>query len=32
MTTARGSFGCYGTAANVASAAVDKFVEDNHDA
>jgi hypothetical protein len=25
-----GSFGCWGTAANAASAAVDKFVEDNH--
>ena len=26
-----GSFGCHGSAANAASAAVDKFVEDNHD-
>jgi hypothetical protein len=25
-----GSFGCYGTAANAASAAVDKFIEDNY--
>ena len=25
-----GSFGCYGTAANAAAAAVDKFVEDNY--
>jgi hypothetical protein len=33
MTTgAWGSFGCYGTAANAASAAIDKFVEDNYDA
>jgi hypothetical protein len=25
-----GSFGCYGSAANAASAAVDKFIEDNY--
>jgi hypothetical protein len=25
-----GEFGCYGSAANAASAAVDKFIEDNH--
>jgi hypothetical protein len=32
MTTgAWGSFGCFGTAANAASAGVDKFIEDNYE-
>ena len=26
-----GSFGCYGTAANAAAAAIDRFVEDNYE-